>query len=169
MRKILFAFVLIMVFTGCSKAVPQPQSIAEVYKKDFCTQVSAVCAEESYKMEMSKNGISISFVVTKPEELAGLSIELCGEHAKITFKEMQAEIDTGNLLEKAPFLLLQKLFKELSSADGFVLSTDGDELLAQGKDFFAVLSKEKLTPENAAFSEYETEFEFSDFKFSSAG
>lgn len=166
MRKLIFVLSVILIFVGCSKAPAEPQDVSKAYQADFSAAVNAECGEENFKIKIQKNGTSISFYVEEPENLAGLSISLDGEHASVSYKDIQTEFDVKNLPEKAPFLLLLKLFDELSSPEEFVLSTAGDELFAQGKDFAAVLSSEDFSLINAVFPEYETEFEFFDFKFS---
>ena len=119
-------------------------------------------------MEVLKNGMSISFLLAFPKELSGMEVVLSDEHARVIFEGMEQEINTENLPEGTPFLLLEELFEELSDPEEFVLSTEKEKLVAKNDDFSAVLSAEDYSLISAEFSQYATKFTFSDFAFGTA-
>lgn len=167
MKKIIFSIVALLVLSGCSiSALPKTEDISEVYKKDFSALVTVEYGEETAKMEIEKKGMSISFLLHEPEELSGMSIVLFDEHAEVTYEGMVLDINTDNLPDYAPFLLLEELFDELSEPDEFVLSTENGEIIVQGDDFIATLYTEDFSLKNAVFPQFDTEFDFEKFIFS---
>ena len=166
MRRIIAFIALVFVLAGCSKAFePKPKDVAAVYKNDFSVKAKATYGENETDFKITKNGMSISFVVESPKELSGLSIALSDEHAKVDFEGMELLLETENLPEKAPFFLVEELFENLSDEEDFTLSTDKNSVLAKGENFSAILSPEDFLLESAAFSEYKTEFSFSEWEF----
>ena len=167
MKKIIFSVVALLMLSGCSvSALPKAADISEAYKKDFFAVATASYGEETAKMEITKNGMSISFLLRKPVELSGMSIVLFDEHAKVTYEGMTQDIDADKLPDSAPFLLLEELFDDISNLDEFVLSTAEGEITAQGDDFAATLSLEDYSLKNAVFPRFDTEFVFERFEFS---
>ena len=167
MKKIIFSVVVLLMLSGCSvSALPKTADISEAYKKDFFAVATASYGEETTKMEITKNGMSISFLLCEPEELSGMSIVIFDEHAKVTYEGMTQDIDADKLPDSAPFLLLEELFDDLSNPDEFVLSTAEGEIIAQGDDFAATFSLEDYSLKNAVFPRFNTEFVFERFEFS---
>jgi hypothetical protein len=170
MRKIIFVFAFIFSLFGCSNVSNvTPGEVAEVYNGDFTAEARVVFGDNEVEMLITKNGMSISISVTSPAELEGMGIEISDEHAKISYEGMEQEIKTDFLPEGTPFLLLEKLFDELSDPEDFTLSTENGNLTAKGEDFSAVLSAEDFSVISAKFPAFETEFAFSEFEFKSAG
>ncbi len=166
MKKIIMLAAMVLLFSGCSNSLKTtPKDIAEVYGKDFSASVKAVFGERETEMSVSKNGMSISINVNYPAELSGMGIEISDEHAKIGYKGMEQEIEKDSLPEGTPFLLLEELFEELSDPEEFTLSTENENLIANFKDFSAVLSSEDLSLISAEFPFFETKFTFSNFEF----
>ena len=166
MKKIIFSVVALLMLSGCSvSALPKTADISEVYKKDFSALVTVEYGEETAKMEITKNGMSISFLLREPEELSGMSMVLFDEHAKVTYEGMTQDIDADKLPDSAPFLLLEELFDELSEPDEFVLSAENGEIIVQGDDFIATLYTEDFSLKNAVFPRFDTEFVFERFEF----
>ena len=167
MKKIIFSVVVLLMLSGCSiSALPKTADISEAYKKDFSALVTVEYGEETAKMEITKNGMSISFLLREPEELSGMSMVLFDEHAKVTYEGMTQDIDADKLPDSAPFLLLEELFDELSEPDEFVLSAENGEIIVQGDDFIATLYTEDFSLKNAVFPRFDTEFVFERFEFS---
>ena len=167
MRKIIFVFAFILLLSGCSNAPEAtPQEAAKAYNGDFTAEARTVFGDSEAEITIAKNSMSISIFVTYPAELEGMGIEIFDEHAKISYDGMEQEIKTDSLPEGTPFLLLEKLFDELSDSEDFILSTENGNLLAKGEDFSAVLSAEDFSLISAKFPAYETEFAFSEFLFS---
>ena len=167
MKKIIFSVVVLLMLSGCSvSALPKTADISEAYKKDFSALVTVEYGEETAKMEITKNGMSISFLLREPEELSGMSMVLFDEHAKVTYEGMTQDIDADKLPDSAPFLLLEELFDELSEPDEFVLSAENGEIIVQGDDFIATLYAEDFSLKNAVFPRFDTEFVFERFEFS---
>ena len=165
MKRIIFIMVLILSFCGCSKEIwVTPQEVAERYSEDFFVAAKT----EETEMDISKNRMSISFDVKNPKEISGLKVELSGEHAKVIYEGMEQSINTKNLPEKAPFLLVSYFFECLADAEKFSLSIEGDNIIAKNEDFTAVLSKENFSVVKAVFPQYDAEFFFSEWSFSSA-
>ena len=166
MRKIIFLFSFLLLFSGCSNSVSvTPQEVAEKYKQDFSSSVIAVFGDNRTEMEASKNGMSISVSVNSPAELSGMGIEIFDEHAKIIYEGMEQEIKKDSLPEGTPFLLLEELFEELSDPEEFTLSTESENIVADFGDFSAVLSAEDFSLISAEFPFFETKFTFSNFEF----
>ncbi len=169
MRKIIFVFVFILLLSGCSNASKTtPQEVAEAYNRDFTAAARIVFGDNEAEISIAKNGMSINISVTSPAELEGMGIEISGEHAKISYDGMEQEIKTDSLPEGTPFLLLEKLFDELSDPEDFTLSTENENLTAKGEGFSAVLSAEDFSVISAKFPAFETEFTFSEFGFRAA-
>lgn len=167
MRKIIFVFAFFLLFSGCSNVSKvTPQEVAGVYNGDFTAAARVVFGDNEAEITVAKNGMSISIFVTSPAELEGMGIEIFDEHAKISYDGMEQEIKTDSLPEGTPFLLLEKLFDELSDPEDFGLSTENGNLAAKGEDFSAVLSAEDFSVISAKFPLFETEFAFSEFEFS---
>ena len=115
MRKIIFVFAFIFLISGCSNVSNvTPGEVAGVYNGDFTAEARAVFGDNEAEMLITKNGMSISISVTSPAELEGMGIEISDEHAKISYEGMGQEIKTDSLPEGTLFLLLEKLFDELS-------------------------------------------------------
>ena len=170
MRKIIFVFAFVLLLSGCSNVSNvTPGEVAGVYNGDFTAEARVVFGDNEAEMLITKNGMSISISVTSPAELEGMGIEIFDEHAKISYEGMEQEIKTDSLPEGTPFLLLEKLFYELSDPEDFTLSTENGNLTAKGEDFSAVLSAEDFSVISAKFPDFETEFAFSEFEFKSAG
>ena len=167
MRKIIFVFAFFFLLSGCSNVSKvTPQEVAGVYNGDFTAAARVVFGDNEAEITVAKNGMSISIFVTSPAELEGMGIEIFDEHAKISYDGMEQEIKTDSLPEGTPFLLLEKLFDELSDPEDFGLSTENGNLAAKGEDFSAVLSAEDFSVISAKFPLFETEFAFSEFEFS---
>ena len=167
MKKIIFSVVVLLMLSGCSvSALPKTADISEAYKKDFFAVATASYGEEPTNMEITKNGMNISFLLCEPEELSGMSIVIFEEHAKVTYEGMPQDIDADKLPDSAPFLLLEELFDELSEPDEFVLSAENGEIIVQGDDFIATLYTEDFSLKNAVFPRFDTEFVFERFEFS---
>ena len=166
MRKIVFLFAFLFLFSGCSNvAEVTPQETAKAYEQDFTSAARVVFGDNEAEITITKNGMSISVFVISPAELEGMGIEISDEHARISYDGMEQEIRTDSLPEGTPFLLLEKLFDELSNPEDFVLSTENENLIADFGDFFAVLSAEDFSVISAEFPLFETKFTFSDFEF----
>lgn len=166
MKKIIFVLAVLLVFSGCSNpAMPSPSEVSEKYKNGFSALATAEYGEDTAETEIIKNGMSISFLLKNPPELSGMSIVLFDEHAEVTYEGMTMDIDTENLPDFAPFLLLAKLFEELSDPEEFALSTASGEIIVQSDDFTAVLSSEDLSLKTAVFPRFDTEFDFEKMEF----
>lgn len=166
MRKIIIFMAVLLIFCGCSKNEKvRADEISKAFKNGFSARVTVLCGEDEIEMTLLKNGTSISFFAEKPAELKGLSIVLFDEHAKVNFEGMELSLQTEKLPEKAPFLLLEKLFKNLENPAEENPSTDENSVLINEKDFFARLSKKDFSAESAIFPEYKTEFSFSEWEF----
>ena len=169
MRKIALIFMLLFYLSGCSNvALPSAEDVAKTYSQDFSANVIGTFGKNKTEIEVLKNGMSISFLLDFPKELSGMEVVLSDEHARVIFEGMEQEINTENLPEGTPFLLLEELFEELSDPEDFVLSTENENLVANSDDFTAVLSAEDYSLISAEFSQYATKFTFSDFAFGNA-
>ena len=116
MRRIIAFIALVFVLAGCSKAFePKPKDVAAVYKNDFSVKAKAAYGENETDFKITKNGMSISFIVESPKELSGLSIALSDEHAKVDFEGMELLLGTENLPEKAPFFYFFPRFHKIRS------------------------------------------------------
>ncbi len=165
MKKIIFLVAVLLMFSGCSNAgTPSAAEVSEKYRKDFSANVSAVYGKENAKGKITKNGMSISILLNEPEELKGMSITVFDEHADISYEGMTQRIETDDLPDGAPFLLLEKLFDELSDPDEFTLSTAKDGFAVNGDDFTAAVDDD-LVLQNAVFPRYDTEFVFDGWDF----
>ena len=166
MRKIIFLFSFLLLFSGCSNSVSvTPQEVAEKYKQDFSASVSAVFGENEAELDITKNSMSIGIFANSPAELSGMGIEIFDEHAKISYNGMEQEIKKDSLPEGTPFLLLEELFEELSDSEDFSLSTENEKIVVKGEGFSAVLSPKDFSLLEAEFPLFETEFSFSNFEF----
>ncbi len=166
MKKFISVLIILGLLCGCSNSVSvAPQQVANVYKNGFTAKATAVFGESKTEMSITKNPTSISILLNSPAELSGMGIELFDEHAVISYEGMTQEIKTENLPDGTAFLLLEELFEELSDPEDFTLSTEADRIIAKNEDFTAVLNEENFAPISAKFSEYATEFTFSEFEF----
>ena len=162
MKKAVLFLVLILSLSGCDKNfVPGKDDIARVYSGDFF----ALAETENTGIEISKNGMSISFIAKYPEEIEGLSVVLFDEHAKVEFEGMTQEIKSENLPQKAPFLLIDELLDSLSDPEDFSLSTENGKIIASGEDFSAVLSEEDFSVVTVVFPRYDEKIIFSEWIF----
>lgn len=166
MKKLLLFLIFVFVFSGCSKAdIPEPQEVEKAFEKDFFASVTAGYGGGKTKMEINKNGMSISVDVLSPSDLKGLFVEISGEHAKVKYENIEQTIETEELPEEAPFLLLEELFDDLSDSEDFVLSNENGRLFAKNPDFTVELSADDYSVISAVFPEYEVRFDFSKFVF----
>ena len=169
MKKIILVLVLIFSICGCSNETEVTlQEVAESFKQNFSTEALAAFGENEAEMSITKNGMSISIIVSSPAELEGMGIEISNEHAKVTYEGMEQEISKDSLPEGTPFLLLEELFEKLSEPDKFTLSTENGNLVAKGDDFTAVLSPENFSIISAEFPRFSAKFTFSDWFFGAA-
>ncbi len=169
MKKFVLISVLIFALSGCSNAkTPSAQDVAAVYKGDFSTSAKVNFGDNEAEMQIEKKPMSISISLDFPAEISGMGIEVFDEHAMITYEGMEQKIMLDSLPEGTPFLLLDKLFDELSDPEEFTLSIEKEEITARGDDFTAVLSPEDFSLIKAEFPEYRTVFTFSGFEFSFA-
>ncbi len=166
MKKIISVLIILCMLCSCSNGVSVSSAqVAKAYQNGFTANVTAVFGENKTEMSITKNPMSISILLNYPAELAGMGIELFDEHAVITYQGMTQEINTDNLPDGTPFLLLEELFDELSDPEEFALSTEVDNLSAKNDDFTAVLDGENFALISAKFSGYATEFTFTEFEF----
>ena len=169
MRKIVAVLMLVLLLCGCSK---QPEvtaeEVANAFAGDFSAEAKAVFGDSEAEMSIVKNGMSISIIVSSPDEISGMGIELCDEHVKVTYQGMEQEINADSLPEGTPFLLLRELFEELSEEGEFNIGMKNDKIAAENEDFSAVISPEDFSLIRAEFPLYETEFIFSGWEFSDA-
>ena len=166
MKKLVFVFAFLILFSGCSKTNSVTSSeVAEVYKNGFSASVLAEFGENKAEIKAAKNGMSISLTLVSPAELSGMELEITDEHVKVIYEGMEQTLKKDTLPKGTPFLLLEELFEELSDPEDFTLSTENEKLFAKGEGFSAVLNKEDFSLISAEFLAFGTKFTFSDFKF----
>lgn len=167
MRKYLAAIGLTLLLTACSaKGTVSTATIGERYAGGFSTAATVTTEEDTLEMTVTKNGMSITVFVEKPEELRGLSIQSDFEKTKVTFEGMEKEFVTEKLPKEAPFRLLGAALSALETGEGFSVERTKEGVAVFGDGFSGVLSPEDLSLFSLSFPAEKTEVSFSDFRFS---
>lgn len=166
MKKLVFAFVLIMLFTSCSKNILSAKEVSAAAERSFSSAANILAGGYNYGVNITKNGAAITFSVTDPAELSGLELCCDGEKLRVGYKGAAEEFTEGFLPESAPISLFCEMLSTLLLTEDFSLSTEGELTKAEGKNFILKLRTENAEFVSAHFPEYETEISFSEFVFS---
>ncbi len=166
MFKKIIVLLSLLLLTSCSAPTLSTESVSAAYQKNFTCKMTAAYAGDETAADVERNGLSITFDVTSPEELAGLSMETADGKIKVSFEGLETELNFSELPESGPLKLFCGLVETLSLPDEFSLSQNGNELIILGKNFSARLDPESLGLLSAEFPEEETEFIFTDWAFS---
>ncbi len=167
MRKWMPVLVCFFFLTACStKDTVSTAKIGEQYASGFSTAATVTTEEDTLEMTVTKNGMSITVFVEKPEELRGLSIQSDLGKTKVTFEGMEKEFVTERLPKEAPFRLLGTAFSVLETGEGFSAERTKEGVAVFGDGFSGVLSPEDLSLFSLSFPAEKTEVSFSDFRFS---
>lgn len=162
-KAVLICFFLLLV--GCSKSPTlSSEQIAAVFADDFTCSVKIISGDDVFCADVAKSRDKMTFCVTCPEDMSGLSATIDGENISFEFLGIKAEFSANALPEKAPAKLFYNAVNILSLPDRISLAEEEFRIIAYGDGFSAELDKGEFLPQKITVPEQSTVFEIKNFK-----
>lgn len=166
MKKGLALFFCLLFFSSCSAVKPvSTVDIATRYEGFVSALVTAETVEDVFQINVTKNGMSITFYVEEPEELRGLSITKTEGKATVEFGGMTVAFPAEKLPSAAPFLLLCEALETLQTPKAFSVGSGKGGLSVKTEHFSAALDPETLALQILEFPAEQVRFSFENVVF----
>lgn len=167
MKRILAVFFCILFFSSCSSVKPMSTAdVAARYEAFVSASVTVKTAEDVFRMNVSKNGLSITFSVEEPAELCGLSITKAEDEVTAKFEGMTVAFPVEKLPSAAPFLLFCEALETLQTPNVFSVKSQRNGVSVTAKRFSAELDPETAALQTLDFPAEQARFSFEKVVFS---
>ncbi len=122
--------------------------------------------EDIFRMNATKNGLSIIFSVEEPEELRGLSITKTDGEVTAEYEEMAVVFPAEKLPSAAPFLLFCEALETLQTPNAFSVKCRRNDVSATAERFSAEFDPETAALQTLEFPAEQVRFSFENVVFS---
>lgn len=162
-KTVLTIFLLLLAACSKSSALSQEQ-VAAVFSGDFACSVSILSGKDVFCADITKNADGMTFLLTCPDSMAGLSAIIDGKNITFDFCGTSAQFPIGALPEKAPAKLFFGAVHTLSLPEKISLGEEQLRAVAYCDGFTAELDKNTFFPEKFSFPAQNTLVEIKNFK-----
>lgn len=167
MKKGLTIFFCLLLFSACSSVKPlSTKDVAARYESLVSASVTVETTEDIFRMNVTKNGMSIALFIEEPAELHGLSITKTGDEVTAEFEGMAVAFPAERLPSAAPFLLFCEALEALQTPESFSVKSQKDGVSASAKRFSGKLDPETLALQTLDFPAEQVRFSFENIVFS---
>lgn len=166
MLKKIIALTLTLLLTSCSTQGVSTEDVSLAFQNDFSCSAKVLYSGDETEFEIEKKGLSISFNIVSPAEMAGLCLTAEEGELSLVFEGAEVKLDLEKIPAKSPMKLFCSLLEILSLPDEFTAVKNGGEIKITGKNFSASLDPENLGLLSAKFPAEDVEFSFSEWAFS---